>query len=81
MNAHPRGQWAVVPFVRYERLNTQVRIPDGFAKNPALDRKVLTAGVSVKPLTTVAIKADYEAHSNLARTGVGQFNLSVGFLF
>ncbi len=81
MNAHPRGQWAAIPFVRYERLNTQVRVPDGFAKNPALDRKVLTAGISVKPLTSVAIKADYQAHSNLARTGVGQFNLSVGFLF
>lgn len=81
MSAHPRGQWAVIPFVRYEKLNTQVRVPDGFAKNPALDRTVLTAGVSVKPLTSVAIKADYQAHSNRARSGVSQFNLSVGFLF
>lgn len=81
MNAHPRGQWAVVPFLRYERLNTQAQVPDGFEKNPALDRRVLTAGLSVRPLTNVAIKADYQAHWNRARTGVGRFNLALGFLF
>ncbi len=81
MNAHPRGQWAVVPFVRYEGVDTQLRVPEGFARNPALDRKIITAGISVKPLSSVAIKADYQAVSNRARSGVSQFNLSVGFLF
>lgn len=81
MNAHPRGQWAVVPFVRYERLNTQLQVPEDFATNPALDRRIITAGVSVKPLSSVAVKADYQAQSNRARSGVSQFNLSIGFLF
>jgi len=81
MNAHPKGQWAVIPFVRYERLNTQARVPAGFQQNPALERKVLTAGVSVKPVANVVLKADYQSQSNQARTGVSQFNLAVGFLF
>ncbi len=81
LTAHPRGQWAVIPFIRYEKLDTQQRLPAGFEKNPARDRKVLTAGISVKPVTNVVLKADYQAHPNQARTGVSQFNLAVGFLF
>jgi hypothetical protein len=81
MTPHPRGQWAVVPFVRYEKLNTQASVPRGFEKNAELDRRVVTAGVSVKPLASVALKADYQWFSNQAKTGVSQFNLAVGFLF
>ena len=81
MNGRPNGQWAVIPFIRYEKLDTQARVPAGFEKDPALDRTVLTAGVSVKPVTNVVLKADYQSQSNQARTGVSQFNLAVGFLF
>lgn len=81
LNTRPRGQLAVIPFVRYERIDTQSRVPEGFAKNPARDRRVLTAGLSVKPLTNVVLKADYQAHSNEAGSGVSQFNMAVGFLF
>jgi uncharacterized small protein (DUF1192 family) len=81
MNAHPRGQWSVIPFVRYERLDTQARLPAGFEKDPALDRKIFTAGISVKPVANVVLKADYQSHSTRSRLGVDQFNLAVGFLF
>jgi hypothetical protein len=71
----------VVPFVRYEKLNTQASVPAGYEKNPALDRRVVTAGVSVKPIANIALKADYQWMSNEARTGVGRFHLAAGFLF
>lgn len=81
MNPRPRGQWAVVPFLRYERLNTQHEVPAGFEKDPSLDQKIWTAGVSVKPLTNVVLKADYQWFSNRANTGTHQFNLAMGYLF
>ena len=75
------GPWAVIPFFRHERLNPQDRVPVGFEKDPRLDQKIWTAGVSVKPLTGVAFKADYQWLANKARTGTNQLNLAMGFLF
>jgi hypothetical protein len=81
MTLEPRGQWAVVPFVRYERLNPQDRVPAGYEKDPSLDQTVWTAGVGVKPLTNVVLKADYQWLKNEAGTGVNQLNLAVGYIF
>jgi uncharacterized small protein (DUF1192 family) len=81
MTLKPAGQWAVTPFLRYEKLNPQDRVPAGFEKDPSLDQKVWTAGVGVKPLPNVVIKTDYQWFSNKANTGTNSFNLSVGYLF
>jgi uncharacterized small protein (DUF1192 family) len=81
MTLKPAGQWAVTPFVRYERLDPQDRVPAGFDEDPSLDQTVWTAGVGVKPLPNVVLKTDYQWFSNRARTGVNSFNLSVGYLF
>ena len=81
MASRSASQWAVTPFVRYERLNPQDRVPAGFEKDPALDQTVWTTGVGVKPLHNVVFKADYQWFPNKANTGVNQFNLAVGYLF
>jgi hypothetical protein len=81
MTLRPAGSWSVSPFSRYERLDTQDRVPAGFERDSATDRRVVTAGVGVKPIANVAFKADYQWHRNEARTGVGQLNLAVGYLF
>jgi len=81
MSPHPKGQWAVVPFVRYERFNTQAGVPTGFDKNRELNRRIVTAGLSVKPLANVALKTDFQWQSNKAKTGVDRFTLAIGFLF
>jgi uncharacterized small protein (DUF1192 family) len=81
MTLKPSGQWSVTPFLRYERLNPQDRVPGGFEKDPSLDQKVLTAGVGVKPLHNVVLKTDYQWLSNKADTGANRFNLSIGYLF
>ena len=77
----PAGRWSVTPFLRYEELNTQARVPAGFQADPANDRSVLVAGVDVKPLPGVVIKADLERERNRARTGTNGFHLAVGYLF
>jgi hypothetical protein len=81
MARRPVGQWSVTPFVRYERLNPQDRVPDGFSQDPSLDQKVFTVGVDVKPLPNVALKTDYRWFRNAARTGADRFDVAVGFLF
>lgn len=72
---------AVIPYVRYERFNTQEQVPTGFSANPANDVTVTTLGVSYKPIVNVALKLDYNRIENEARTGVNQFNIALGFMF
>ena len=81
MTLWPAGRWSVTPFVRYEQLNTQAEVPEGFATDPANDRSVLVTGVDVKPIPGVVIKADFQSDRNQARTGTSRFHLAVGFLF
>jgi uncharacterized coiled-coil protein SlyX len=72
---------AVVPYLRYERYNTQDRVPAGFAANPANDVTVTTLGMAYRPIVNVALKLDYNWIENDARTGVKQFNIALGFMF
>lgn len=81
MALFPAGRWAVLPFARYEWLDTQREVPAGYAKDPARERTILTAGVELKPIPQVVFKADYQRIRNEARTGTSQWNLAVGYLF
>jgi hypothetical protein len=71
----------LIPYVRYEQLDTQDRVPEGFASNPANDRSFLTIGTMWKPVPNVSLKADYQIVSNQADTGVNQLNVNLGYLF
>ena len=71
----------LIPFVRYERLNTQSRVPAGFAANPANDREIFSVGLAWRPVAGAIIKADLQLRSNEAGTGTDQFNLALGYAF
>lgn len=71
----------LLPYVRYESMNTQQNVPAGFSANPALDKSATTIGAMWKPITNIAVKADYTLDSNQAETGINQFNVSLGYLF
>lgn len=77
----PAGRWSAVPFLRYESLDTQARVPAGFARRPASRVSSLTAGIAVKPNPHVVFKADFQRLRNGARTGANQLNLAAGYLF
>ncbi len=49
----------LVPFLRYEMLKFHDEVPAGAAANPALDVDLVVAGLTYKPIPTVAIKADW----------------------
>ncbi len=71
----------LAPFVRYEKYNTQHRVPSGFFTNPANDRQNVAFGINYKPIPQVVIKADYRWNDNGAGTGQNAFNLGLGYVF
>lgn len=78
---HQSTEQKVIPFVRYERMDTQYKVPTGFSSDPANDREVYTFGVSYMPILNIALKADYELNRNKASTGVDQWNIAMGYIF
>ncbi len=76
-----RYEAALTPFYRFEKFNTQKRPAAGFVANAAMDRKYNTAGLQFLPIQNVAVKADYQWIRNAAKTGLGQFNISLGYSF
>ena len=72
---------SLTPFARYERYDTQAKVPAGYARNSENDVKLLTAGVVFKPIDPIAIKVDWQQRRNAASTGVNQWNVGLGYLF
>ncbi|HUE77143.1 MAG TPA: hypothetical protein VMM83_04310, partial [Longimicrobiales bacterium] len=69
------------PFIRYEWLDTQAEVPEGYAADPANERTAILLGASWKPVPNVAVKGDYQIHSNGAETGRNGFALVLSYLF
>lgn len=71
----------LVAFARYESIDTQDRVPAGFARNASYDRTVVTLGASFLPVSNVAIKADVELWKTDRGADWEQVNLGVGFMY
>ncbi|HKX45236.1 MAG TPA: hypothetical protein VJP77_00830, partial [Planctomycetota bacterium] len=77
----PTSKQSLVPFVRYESLDTQDEVPDGFVSNPANDLDLVTYGVAWQPMERVIFKADYVDADNGSGTATDLLRLSVGYVF
>ena len=75
------GGVALTPYLRYEQVDTQARMPAGFERSLSTDNTFVTLGVELKPIPNVVVKVDHAWVSNDADTGVNQFNLSMGYAF
>jgi hypothetical protein len=71
----------LIPYIRYESVNTQSEVPIGFSANPANDLEIWTIGAAVRPIPQIILKTDYQIRSNAANTGVDQFNVALGYIF
>ena len=69
------------PYYRFEKLDSQAAVPQGFVSDPARNRKYHTAGIEFRPIPNIAIKADYQWAQNGANTGTNQFNINMGYSF
>jgi hypothetical protein len=77
----PGARASLIPFVRYERYDTQAEVPSGYERNPENRVRVLTIGTVFKPIEQIAVKFDWQQKRNAARTGVNQWNAGLGYLF
>ncbi|NNF14873.1 MAG: hypothetical protein HKN72_16720 [Gemmatimonadetes bacterium] len=71
----------LLPYLRYERVDTQREVATGFAVDPATDVTITSVGAAWKPAPQVVLKADYQLWSNAAETATDQWNVSLGWLF
>lgn len=69
------------PYYRFERVNSQASVPEGYSTDPARDRTYHTAGIEFRPISNIAIKGDYQWIRNRAKTGISQFNMNMGYSF
>ena len=74
-------EFSLTPYARYERLDTQRRVPLGFERDPANDRRVTTLGLAVKPIPQTVIKTDWQRIRTAAGDGENRFNLGLGYIF
>lgn len=71
----------LLPYIRYEKVDTQREVAAGFAADPANDVTITSLGAAWKPVPEVVLKADYQLWSNAAETATDQWNVSLGWLF
>ncbi|HXC17961.1 MAG TPA: hypothetical protein VNV60_11020 [Holophagaceae bacterium] len=72
---------SLIPFVRWERMNTQAAVVAGVTPDLANDQSIITTGVSWKPIPQIAVKGDYSWVKNGAKTGRDVFSLALGYEF
>jgi hypothetical protein len=77
----PGSEASVSPFVRYEAYDLNASVAGGFSRDPAVDRTTVTAGLTWKPLTTVALKLDWQRKDSAGGAAADQVNLGAGFAF
>jgi hypothetical protein len=78
-----RTRHDLVLFTRYEKFNTQHRMPEGFAALPQFNRSAWVAGATYKPNADVAFKFDYIFNRNASSVvrAVDSVNLGLGWWF
>jgi hypothetical protein len=72
---------SLVPFCRYESLDTQDQVAPGFTADPENDLTVKNCGVAWNPIPQVRITVDATNYDNQAHTAVDQVNLGLGWAF
>ncbi len=71
----------LLPFVRYEEVDTHYSTVPGVAADAAQDLTVVSIGAAWKPAPQVVLKVARQLHENGASTGLDQWNVQLGWLF
>jgi hypothetical protein len=79
--AHRSTRFALTPYYRLEAVDTQHRMPEGYAPDLARRGTFHTFGIEFRPVPGVVLKTDYQIVRNDARSGRDQFNVNLGYAF
>ncbi|MCF6270215.1 MAG: OprO/OprP family phosphate-selective porin [Melioribacteraceae bacterium] len=75
-------EWQTIPFVRYTDFNTAASTINGGDETKANHHKAWMVGVSVLPLDSIVLKADYSIDTvELNSVNTTYFNLGIGYRF
>ncbi|MCY3986473.1 MAG: hypothetical protein OXF23_05470 [Candidatus Dadabacteria bacterium] len=80
-NSASRYMEYLAPFFRYEKFDTQEKVPAGYERDPANDRTLYTIGLNYKPISNVVIKAEYQNLDTAAGESEDQYNFGIGYVF
>jgi hypothetical protein len=72
---------SLLPYLRWESLNTQAEVPTGFEVDPANDQEIFTLGLAYQPIEQLILKVEYQDLDNQANSGVDQLNVQLGYIF
>lgn len=79
--ARRQGRQSLTPYVRWESVDTQKQVPDGWQRDGSTDVEILTLGIAYQPIEQIILKLDFQDIENAAGTGVDQFNVALGYIF
>lgn len=74
-----RGDVSLTPFIRYEKFDTQAKMPEGFTADPANADEVTTYGFSFKPHSQVVFKVDLQKFND--NNANNRTNVGLGYMF
>jgi hypothetical protein len=75
------GRSSLIPFGRWETVDTQAEVPEGYSRKGSTDLEVLTLGLAYQPIEQIVIKLDWQDLDDAAGTGVDRFNVGLGYIF
>ena len=76
-----QGSQALIPYLRWEQVDTQAEVPAGYARAGSTDVEVLTLGLAYQPIEQLILKLDWQDREDRAGTAVDQFNVGLGYIF
>ena len=79
--ASSTGNVALMPYLRYEKVDTQAAVVAGFTRNPSKNNTFTTFGLDLRPIPNIVLKLDHMWVGNAADSGVNQWNFNVGYVF
>jgi hypothetical protein len=77
----PETEMSLEPFFRYEHVDTQQSVANGFTKNGNKEFDLYVVGLQYKPIPQVVVKVDYRDFDARKGTISDEVQASIGFVF
>ena len=77
----PGAEQTLTLFGRYDYVDTQASVPQGFAARPELRRHTITPGLVFRPLPLIALKLDYRRHYFGAGPATNEIASAITWMF
>jgi hypothetical protein len=77
----PGSEKALIPFFRFEYLDTQNDVASGFMRDRTKARRLFIPGIQYKPIPQVVLKLDYRNIDPLEGNSFDEISLGMGLVF